>query len=91
MSSNNIYIRKAIQEDLDAVMQIIKSCTEDMISKKIYQWNDKYPNRETFFNDIENEDLLLHVEGNQLLIKWMTFTVQLIGLLQPKKIFMFID
>ena len=34
MSSNNIYIRKAIQEDLDAVMQIIKSCTEDMISKK---------------------------------------------------------
>ena len=67
MSSNNIYIRKAIQEDLDAVMQIIKSCTEDMISKKIYQWNDKYPNRETFFNDIENEDLLLLVEGNQLL------------------------
>ena len=36
MSSNNIYIRKAIQEDLDAVMQIIKSCTKDMISKKIY-------------------------------------------------------
>ena len=67
MSSNNIYIRKAIQADLDAVMQIIKSCTEDMISKKIYQWNDKYPNRETFFNDIENEDLLLLVEGNQLL------------------------
>ena len=67
MSTKNIYIRKAIQEDLDAVMEIIQSCTKDMISQKIFQWNDKYPNRETFFNDIENEDLLLLVQGNQLL------------------------
>ena len=68
-----------------------------MISKKIYQWNDKYPNRETFFNDIENEDLLLLVEGNQLLgcvsvtNKMDDFYSTMIGLLQPKKIFMFID
>ena len=67
MISKNIYIRKAIQGDLDAVMEIIQSCTNDMISQKIFQWNDKYPNRETFFNDIENEDLLLLVQDNQLL------------------------
>ena len=67
MKSEKVFIRKANSEDLNTVMQIIKSCTQDMISKKIYQWNDKYPNRETFFNDIENEDLLLLVEGNQLL------------------------
>tara|TARA_B100001027_G_scaffold98357_1_gene67564 strand:+ start:503 stop:1024 length:522 start_codon:yes stop_codon:yes gene_type:complete len=67
MSSKNIYIRKAIQGDLDAVMKIIQSCTNDMISQKIFQWNDKYPDRETFFNDIENEDLLLLVQDNQLL------------------------
>lgn len=67
MSSKNIYIRKAIQGDLDAVMEIIQSCTNDMISQKIFQWNDKYPDRETFFNDIENEDLLLLFQDNQLL------------------------
>ena len=67
MSSENIYIRKAIQRDLDAVMEIIQSCTNDMISQKIFQWNDRYPDRETFFNDIENEDLLLLVQDNQLL------------------------
>ena len=67
MISKNIYIRKAIQGDLDAVMKIIQSCTNDMISQKIFQWNDKYPDRETFFNDIENEDLLLLVQDNQLL------------------------
>ena len=67
MSTKNIYIRKAVQEDLDAVMEIIQSCTNDMISQKIFQWNDKYPDRQTFFNDIENEDLLLLVQDNQLL------------------------
>ena len=67
MISKNIYIRKAIQGDLDAVMEIIQSCTNDMISQKIFQWNDKYPDRQTFFNDIENEDLLLLAHGNQLL------------------------
>ena len=66
MSSNNIYIRKAIQEDLDAVMQIIKSCTEDMISKKFINGMINTLT-EKLFNDIENEDLLLIVEGNQLL------------------------
>ena len=55
MKSEKVFIRKANLEDLDLVMQIIKSCTQDMISKKIYQWNDKYPNKETFHNDIKNE------------------------------------
>ena len=40
MKSEKVFIRKANLEDLDLVMQIIKSCTQDMISKKIYQWND---------------------------------------------------
>ena len=54
MKSEKVFIRKANSEDLNTVMQIIKSCTQDMISKKIYQWNDKYPNKETFYNDIKN-------------------------------------
>ena len=53
MKSEKVFIRIANTEDLDPVMQIIKSCTDDMISKKIYQWNDKYPNKETFHKDIK--------------------------------------
>ena len=67
MNSEKIYIRKANLKDLNYVMQIIKSCTELMISEKIYQWNDKYPNEEIFKNDIINQDLLVLVKGNNLL------------------------
>ena len=67
MKSKKVFIRKANLEDLDLVMQIIKSCTQDMISKKIYQWNDKYPNKETFHNDIKNEYLLVLIKENKIL------------------------
>ena len=48
MNTENLSIRKAITNDISSVMEVIKSCTIDMISKKIFQWNDKYPNIETF-------------------------------------------
>ena len=67
MKSEKVFIRKANSEDLNTVMQIIKSCTQDMISKKIYQWNDKYPNKETFYNDIKNEHLLVLIKENKIL------------------------
>ena len=47
-------IRKATLKDLDAILKITKSCAEEMISKNIFQWNDSYPNRKSFENDIHN-------------------------------------
>ena len=68
MNNSNFLIRKATKDDLDDVMLIIKACTKHMISKNIFQWNEKYPNIETFKNDIENENLyVLSLQNNELI------------------------
>ena len=68
MNNGNFLIRKATKDDLDEVMLIIKACTKHMISKNIFQWNEKYPNIETFKNDIENENLyVLSLQNNELI------------------------
>ena len=67
MNTENLSIRKAITNDISSVMEVIKSCTIDMISKKIFQWNDKYPNIETFKKDIINKDLYVLVTENEIL------------------------
>lgn len=68
MKNSNFLIRKATKDDLDEVMLIIKACTKHMISKNIFQWNEKYPNIETFKNDIENENLyVLSLQNNELI------------------------
>ena len=67
MNTENTSIRKAITNDINSVMEVIKSCTIDMISKNIFQWNDKYPNIETFKNDIVNKHLYVLVSENDIL------------------------
>ena len=48
-----IKIELAKTTDLDGVMKVIKACSADLISKKIFQWSEKYPSREVFKNDID--------------------------------------
>lgn len=50
-------IRKAIPKDIDAIIKITKACAATMIANGIYQWNDHYPNRSAFENDIKRKEL----------------------------------
>ena len=43
--------------DLQTVEGIARACAKDMIKKNIFQWNDYYPSKEVFKNDIDNQDL----------------------------------
>ena len=54
-----IKIELAKTTDLDGVMRIIKACAADLISKKIFQWSEKYPSSEVFKNDIEKNVLFV--------------------------------
>ncbi|MBT7739925.1 MAG: GNAT family N-acetyltransferase, partial [Cryomorphaceae bacterium] len=54
-----IKIELAKTTDLDGVMRIIKACAEDLISKKIFQWSEKYPSSEVFKNDIDKNTLFV--------------------------------
>ena len=47
-------IREATFNDLPYILNIIKKCTNHMIKNKIFQWNENYPSKEIFIDDIKN-------------------------------------
>ncbi len=46
-------IKKVQNSDLNKLLNITKSCAKHMIANSIYQWNEHYPSKEVFENDIE--------------------------------------
>tara|TARA_Y100001968_G_C19354540_1_gene716462 strand:- start:125 stop:673 length:549 start_codon:yes stop_codon:yes gene_type:complete len=77
MRSNKFLIRKAIEHDLIFVMSMIKSCTENMISNHIFQWNEKYPNSGVFLEDIYNEHLYVLISNNKEIIGCVSITYEM--------------
>lgn len=60
-------IRKGTIEDIDAILNITKLCAAHMINKQIYQWNEHYPNKSVFENDVLRKELVV-IETNSGLI-----------------------
>ena len=50
-------IRLATKQDLSRIIEITRACAAFMISKNIFQWNEHYPNIETFEKDLDNQTL----------------------------------
>lgn len=57
-------IRKATVLDLNSIMQITKACAKHMINQQIYQWNEHYPNRNAFKNDVQRGELYVYMQNN---------------------------
>ena len=53
----NIKLAKLV--DLDRVKEIAEACAEKMIEDNIYQWNENYPSKEIFREDINNNALFV--------------------------------
>ncbi|MDT0557941.1 GNAT family N-acetyltransferase [Ichthyenterobacterium sp. W332] len=60
-------IRKATKQDINTIMLITKACAKHMQAKGIFQWNEYYPNRDAFINDVERRELYV-LEIDQLLM-----------------------
>lgn len=60
-------IREATVNDLDAILKITKSCAKKLVSKNIFQWNEYYPNRNVFENDLYNKWLYVTVKENKVI------------------------
>jgi ribosomal protein S18 acetylase RimI-like enzyme len=60
-------IREATVDDLDAILKITKSCAKKLVSKNIFQWNEYYPNRNVFENDLYNKWLYVTVKENKVI------------------------
>ena len=62
-----INIELASIDQIDLIMKIIKACTRHMIDNGIFQWNDKYPTKQSFIDDINNNDLFVLKLENKII------------------------
>ena len=60
-------IRAGTISDIDSILNITKSCANDMIQNGIYQWNEHYPDKDSFVNDAINNELYVYVENEKLI------------------------
>ena len=80
-------IEKATINDVQSLLVITKACTEAMISKGVYQWNEHYPNTIAFTKDVDREELYVLkikdniigcivisklMDGEYVSVKWLT-------------------
>ncbi|MDO1502064.1 GNAT family N-acetyltransferase [Winogradskyella maritima] len=60
-------IRKANQADIEPILELTKACAKHMISKGIFQWNEHYPSRSAFENDVERSELYVLLNKEQII------------------------
>ncbi len=80
-------IRLAKKIEILQLLAITKACTEEMIARDIFQWNDKYPSSTAFEEDVLRKELYvltseekiigcivltLKIDEEYLPIKWLT-------------------
>ena len=58
-------IRLAKQHEIDKILVITAACAKDMIANKIYQWNEHYPSRAAFENDVKRNELYALEDQNE--------------------------
>ena len=80
-------IRPGGISDIDVILNITKSCAAHMVQNGIFQWNEHYPDRDSFVNDAKNKELYVcskngkviacislckHMDEVYLPVKWKT-------------------
>ena len=66
-------IRLAKETELFEILSLTKACTTHMIDQGIFQWNDTYPSKEAFVNDLNRRELFV-LKSNHKLIGCMVLT-----------------
>ena len=69
-------IRLAKERDLKRVVSITNACAVHMISKKIFQWDENYPNIKIFKDDVKNKSLFV-IEDNELIMGCICISLQI--------------
>ena len=52
-------IRLAKLQDINRIIEITNACANHMIAQNIFQWNEQYPNKQIFNQDVLNECLFV--------------------------------
>ncbi|MGX1927914.1 GNAT family N-acetyltransferase [Flagellimonas sp. 2504JD4-2] len=80
-------IRPAKISEIDDILSITRSCARKMVQNGVYQWNEHYPTKNAFLNDLEREELYVKLHEGRVIgaivistlmddeyvpIKWLT-------------------
>lgn len=60
-------IRKANLTQIDEILQLTRACATFMISKGIHQWNENYPSRDAFEEDIKRDELSVYIKRDRII------------------------
>ncbi|MGK0296341.1 MAG: hypothetical protein ACI884_002518, partial [Ulvibacter sp.] len=50
-------IRIAKLAEIERIIEITRACTNKMVSEGVFQWNNFYPNKDAFQNDVVRNEL----------------------------------
>ncbi|HEY8908873.1 MAG TPA: GNAT family N-acetyltransferase [Desulfosporosinus sp.] len=57
-------IIEASERHIEGIISVCKDCSQNMANNLIEQWDEVYPNKEVFLNDIRNDSLYIAVSNN---------------------------
>ena len=77
-------IRKGTYSDIDEILKVTKSCALYLIENQIYQWNEHYPNKEAFSEDVKRDELYVF-EINSIIIGCITISTLMDDFYKPLK------
>lgn len=63
-----ILYRQAVTDDLDAIEQLAQQAVEGMVRQGIDQWDELYPVREDFEQDIQSGQMSLGILGGEIAV-----------------------
>ena len=69
-------VRKTCDEDVKSIVNIVDQAKAYLKSKNVDQWQDGYPNADTFYEDIKTDTSYVLVDGEQV-VGTMRFAVEI--------------
>ena len=60
-------IRHAKPSEIEKILTLTQACANDMIVRGIYQWDEDYPSREAFLNDVKRGELFILLKENVII------------------------
>ena len=60
-------IRLAKIIEIPRILAITKACAKDMIRQNILQWNEEYPSKNAFENDIKRNELYVFISEDTII------------------------
>ena len=60
-------IRRAKISEISEILNLTKACGANMAKNGIYQWNEHYPSKNAFENDIERSELFILEKNHEII------------------------